>query len=295
MNKRGKYLTKPIEDNQIIKEWKVVKKIEISEKTPAYDKWIIECKHGQQKIVTHNYIVSRLNVCNCIKNEYKINSKKHFLTIKNAYLHPEKRQTYIECLCECGNTTHIMASCFGKTKSCGCKNHNTHRPKDKFGYLTLIKKYKENGISKMLCECKCGIQKIYNTKDITRTKGVRSCGCVRYENLLDIYYVLLTRIKHSAKLRNIEVAIESNDLKKLFEKQNGRCAISNEPIKIERNIKLNKQTNTASIDRIDSSKGYVIGNIQFVHKIVNLMKQDYSQNEFIEWCNKISNFQKEKI
>ena len=42
---------------------------------------------------------------------------------------------------------------------------------------------------------------------------------------------------------------------------------------------------TASLDRIDSSKGYIEGNVQWVHKRVNLMKGNMSTENFIEWCN----------
>lgn len=41
------------------------------------------------------------------------------------------------------------------------------------------------------------------------------------------------------------------------------------------------------LDRIDSSKGYIEGNVQWVHKDVNMMKQNYSQKYFIEMCKKI--------
>lgn len=46
--------------------------------------------------------------------------------------------------------------------------------------------------------------------------------------------------------------------------------------------------NTASLDRIDNSKGYEEGNIQWVHKDVNFMKRTYSQEYFIKLCTLIS-------
>jgi hypothetical protein len=42
-----------------------------------------------------------------------------------------------------------------------------------------------------------------------------------------------------------------------------------------------------SIDRIDSSAGYVRGNVQFVCDVVNRMKQDLPQNEFFVWCRRV--------
>ena len=45
---------------------------------------------------------------------------------------------------------------------------------------------------------------------------------------------------------------------------------------------------TASIDRIDSSAGYVAGNIQFVHKHINKMKNNLDEQCFIEMCKLVA-------
>ena len=42
--------------------------------------------------------------------------------------------------------------------------------------------------------------------------------------------------------------------------------------------------NTASLDRIDSSKPYIKGNMQWLHKDVNIMKNAYNINYFINMC-----------
>nr|DAG84015.1 MAG TPA: restriction endonuclease [Caudoviricetes sp.] len=42
-------------------------------------------------------------------------------------------------------------------------------------------------------------------------------------------------------------------------------------------------------NRIDSSKGYIRGNLQWVTKRVNWMKGDMSTEELFEMCNKILN------
>ena len=44
---------------------------------------------------------------------------------------------------------------------------------------------------------------------------------------------------------------------------------------------------TASIDRIDSTKGYYIDNIQWVHKDVNRMKKDFEENYLFKICEAI--------
>lgn len=92
----------------------------------------------------------------------------------------------------------------------------------------------------------------------------------------------------------LEFSITKEQVWELFLKQNRKCAISN--CDIEFGVCLGRRKSpkyrqqTASLDRIDSSKGYVIDNVQWVHKIVNIMKQDLSDEKFISWCKRISDF-----
>jgi hypothetical protein len=44
---------------------------------------------------------------------------------------------------------------------------------------------------------------------------------------------------------------------------------------------------TASIDRINSREGYLLNNIQWVHKNVNQMKWTFTKSELIQWCKLI--------
>ena len=45
---------------------------------------------------------------------------------------------------------------------------------------------------------------------------------------------------------------------------------------------------TASIDRINSTRGYDLCNVQLVHKYVNMMKQQYSQELFLQLCCEVA-------
>ena len=70
----------------------------------------------------------------------------------------------------------------------------------------------------------------------------------------------------------------------LYEQQEGLCALTGWL------INWNKKSLTASvsIDRIDSSEGYLQGNVQLLHKDVNMAKQQYSQEYFLSMCKAIS-------
>lgn len=71
----------------------------------------------------------------------------------------------------------------------------------------------------------------------------------------------------------------------LFLIQNRRCALSGALLEFPAN---GREKGTASLDRIDSGKGYVPGNVQWVHKRVNIMKNVVEQEEFLKWCSRIA-------
>lgn len=106
-----------------------------------------------------------------------------------------------------------------------------------------------------------------------------------YEELQGAY---LAAVKAQAKRRNIEYSISNKYLWDLFIQQNRKCAYSGIEIFLSRN-NLEHITGdyTASIDRIDSSKGYVEGNVQWVHKRVNVMKGNMCNQEFFDFCEAI--------
>ena len=97
---------------------------------------------------------------------------------------------------------------------------------------------------------------------------------------------LLQHSKNRKKSRFNDRNIDFDYLLELYNNQNGLCKISGVPMttivgggKIQTNI---------SLDRIDSSIGYVKGNIQLVCAIVNIMKSTLSMSEFMNWVNLIS-------
>lgn len=82
-----------------------------------------------------------------------------------------------------------------------------------------------------------------------------------------------------ARGRSKEFNLIDTDLLDLWDKQNGRCAYTKLPLLATAN-----QFNTVSLDRVDSSKGYVVGNIQLVCAAINKMKQEYTEEMFLLFC-----------
>lgn len=100
------------------------------------------------------------------------------------------------------------------------------------------------------------------------------------------------KFKISAETRGIEFNISINDVADLMIKQNYKCSLTGRSISFP---EIGTQTNfDASIDRIDSKKGYELDNIQLTHKVVNMIKNKYDNDFFIEICKEVSNYQSTK-
>jgi hypothetical protein len=98
-------------------------------------------------------------------------------------------------------------------------------------------------------------------------------------------------LTQSAKTRKIDVEVTKEDIVNLWNKQQGLCAITKLPMQ---KVKAQRTTRSrcmnqfrASVDRIDSEKGYVKGNIRMVCAYVNVMKLDQTDEQLKFWCNAI--------
>ena len=79
-----------------------------------------------------------------------------------------------------------------------------------------------------------------------------------------------------------EVNITKEYLKEIWDKQNGICIYSKIPLELPSDRKKNNVIYTASLDRIDSSKGYIIDNVQFISMGINYMKTTMSHEDTIK-------------
>jgi len=88
------------------------------------------------------------------------------------------------------------------------------------------------------------------------------------------------------------VEITLADLKEQWEKQDGVCPYTGWKLvntqMAARNSKVPKTPDRASVDRIDSSKGYIKGNIQFIAFMANVAKHDFHEDELIRFCKAVA-------
>lgn len=102
-------------------------------------------------------------------------------------------------------------------------------------------------------------------------------------------------IRRRAKRRGVPFNLTLQFMENLLYEQNYKCSLTGLSIEIDtRKINKVSQNTTASLDRIDSSKGYVKGNVQWVHVDINYMKQRFGQEYFIEMCTKVAEKNKRK-
>ena len=104
---------------------------------------------------------------------------------------------------------------------------------------------------------------------------------------------LMTYLRRKAKERGLLFQVTKQDLWNLFLRQEGKCALSGVPITLTTVVNaqnnLDKTQMSASLDRIDNSKGYTVDNIQWIHKILNAMRRQYSVEEYVHWCTLVAN------
>lgn len=218
--------------------------------------------------------------------------------------------THWLCRCICGLEREYTTSYLNSTPGSQCPKCREKRKKEKedslikdivgktFGDYTVIRFEGRNssGVIKWLCKCKCGHERLFTPTYLYGNSVRRATQCLHCHNSqreLDnrvtdhIPHRFWARLQDRAYSRGYVFDITKEYLYDLYVNQKKRCALSGEYLYFTKlNSNFNRYTN-ASVDRIDSEKGYVVGNIQFVLKTINMMKWTLPNSEFIELCCKI--------
>jgi len=171
-------------------------------------------------------------------------------------------------------------------------------PLKELDMLSLVEYKTVNKRSMWLMRCHCGTEELKRPDHVItgRVRMCKSCSAKEtakttpppirrtgYAGLSGTHY---SHIKASAKRRNIEFNVTEKQLWELYEAQNNKCALTGVPIVLVAEIQNNNpnwEVITASLDRKDSSIGYVIENLWWVHKEVNRLKNNYSLEELLFW------------
>lgn len=147
----------------------------------------------------------------------------------------------------------------------------------------------EKGISKICRSCS---KKIEIEESYKLGRGVTKRW--KYRTYKELSAVMFFHIRQKCKERDLywDNTITPEYLYNIYEKQNMKCNLSGLNIKLStkrKGAKPDFSIITASLDRIDSSNGYIKGNLQWVHKEINIMKNNHKQEHFIQLCKLVSN------
>jgi hypothetical protein len=166
----------------------------------------------------------------------------------------------------------------------------------RFGKLLVIEEAKDSTYikDKWICKCDCGntVSK-YGVALFREKNPVKTCGChfsgkesPLFKGYEEISGAFWSNIKNNAKHRDVDFELSVQQAWEKYLLQDRKCAITG--IGLRFNSSNSKTDGNASLDRIDSSRGYYLKNIQWVDKMINKMKLDLSQREFILICHSVA-------
>lgn len=246
-----------------------------------------------------------------MRTELQINQTFNDWTVIEGPIKIDGKDCY-KLKCKCGHeqifkVRYIVSKAFSKScRACSQQRRRNQQGREyeigtKFQNLTVLSKphqYKGNSYYKVQCDC----GHIFHTGHSTlhRKKigtSLPYCNaCFSYDKRKPKRNTMLTthiskskygNLMHVAKERGISFEVTPEYLEKLWISQNKKCALSGIPLTMGISSH-NWSHTTASLDRIDSNIGYVEGNVQWIHKDINYMKCDFTQEEFINYCKLIS-------
>lgn len=99
----------------------------------------------------------------------------------------------------------------------------------------------------------------------------------------------LSKSRHKATYqRGIDFSITLDDVMALERRQKGKCKLTGLVYEYERGGKSRVNQMVATLDRIDSDKGYVPGNIQIACCFANILKSTSSSREWRSFWKKFT-------
>lgn len=212
--------------------------------------------------------------------------------IKNSY--------YYKVKCDCGKEYYVQCSSIksGRTtmcKKCSSANKRLTIPLGyKFGTWEVISKGVL--ISKQwryLVRCTCGNTRYMPASQIMNHHKYNTClRCSAGRILSNFRESFINNIKKNAFSRGKDFAedVTPEYLYSLLESQDFKCALTGDDLLPDDNsLDHLRRDLPLSLDRINSSKGYIRGNVQWVTKQVNLMKGAMTMEELLNTCSKILN------
>ena len=217
------------------------------------------------------------------------------------------------CRCSCGaeskKTVGGLRKVTADSGCISCYHDNRGLPKafidmtgQRFGSWTVLRRSERVAHGKKtfwLCRCDCGAEVDVYSGSLRIGSSARCLACrasgkkgnknAHWSGHGGISGTFWGATLANARHRGIPVELSIEEAWALFEAQRGKCALTGFEIQLPKACSaFFRGLSTASLDRIDSSIGYVPSNVQWVHKDVNQMKLHLPEARFKEICAAIS-------
>lgn len=174
----------------------------------------------------------------------------------------------IEVKCEqCGEIFKKPIGEYNRSQKIGRKHLCSRSCAGKYNIITRLKNNDETLLR--------------NMNDIKKWAGVSG----RSKDCYSIFRPTLNSIRGRRDKKEVDLSLIY--LKEVWESQKGICPYSGIKLKLS-SWNKKKTPTTASLDRIDSSKGYVEGNVQFVSVMANFAKSDFTHEQMMMFCESIA-------
>ena len=155
--------------------------------------------------------------------------------------------------------------------------------------LREIKRKNKKGNFNFFCSLSCSVSK--QNYDSPRSGNINNLIKKKKDQYTPFRWYLL-RSKARNKIKNYGCDITVEYLQELWSEQRGICPFTKWqlilPSGTHKSWEINSPFN-ASLDRIDSSKGYIKGNVRFISVMANYAKNIFTDEQLIEFCKAVAN------
>lgn len=94
----------------------------------------------------------------------------------------------------------------------------------------------------------------------------------------------IKKVRSRSRERKIPFNLTVSALEEVMERQGRRCALTGCEFDLGFSEKHSRRPFAPSVDRLDVSKGYLIGNFRITTVIANLARQDFGDGVFLRMC-----------
>ena len=202
------------------------------------------------------------------------------------------------CMCSCGNTKWVPTFQLrsGNNTTCGDASHKQSiKVGHTFGKLTVKSIYRDSKNRRYMtvCECSCGVTKPNVSFRNLQRGSATHCGCsTDYSNMglpsgESALNTLIGSYKHNADTRKLVFSLSKEECVHLFQGDCYFCGLP--PSEIHHRVGQKGNYIYSGIDRIDSTKGYVVGNVASCCTACNYLKSNRTNANFINHVKRIAN------